>query len=133
MSPQAVVVERMTSSLSLPVATAVALSLVVMIAWIFRLRKRTRTLDLVAIDARRKYVELLHKNDLLIAEIDRREALTHASRTSEERYRTYIEHAPMGIFVARVCGYLLVRMFQISAAAASRPTTFTFVCDQDLK
>ena len=91
----------MTSSLSLFVATAVALLLIFMIAWVFRLHKRTRSLDAVTVDTKRKYAELLHKNDLLIAEIDRREALTHASRTSEERYRTYIEHAPMGIFVAR--------------------------------
>jgi diguanylate cyclase (GGDEF)-like protein/PAS domain S-box-containing protein len=101
LSPQAVVAERMTSSLSLFVATAVGLLLIFTIARIFRLRRRCSTLDVAAIDAKRKYVELLHKNDLLIAEIDRREALTHASRTSEERYRSYIEHAPMGIFVAR--------------------------------
>ncbi len=90
----------MTSSLSLVVTTAVALLLIFMIAWIFRLRKRTRTLDAGAIDANRQYVELLHKNDLLIAEIDRRDALELGLRGSEERYRTYVEHAPMGIFVA---------------------------------
>ncbi|MCF8170804.1 MAG: EAL domain-containing protein [Candidatus Methylopumilus sp.] len=90
----------MTSSLSLVVTTAVALLLIFMIAWIFRRHKRTHTLDVGAIDANRQYVELLHKNDLLIAEIDRRDALELALRGSEERYRTYVEHAPMGIFVA---------------------------------
>ncbi len=90
----------MTSSLSRFVAIAVALLLVLMIAWVFKLRKRTRILDVVAIDTKRKYVELLHKNNLLIAEIDRRDALELALRGSEERYRTYVEHAPMGIFVA---------------------------------
>ena len=90
----------MTSSLSLVVTTAVALLLIFMIACIFRLRKRTQTLDVVAIDANRQYAELLHKNDLLIAEIERRDALELELRGSEERYRTYVEHAPMGIFVA---------------------------------
>lgn len=90
----------MTSSLSLVVPTAVALLLIFMIAWIFRLRKGTRTLDAGAIDANLQYVELLHKNDLLIAEIDRRDSLELELRGSEERYRTYVEHAPMGIFVA---------------------------------
>lgn len=101
MSPEAVAAEHMTSSLPLFVVTAVALLLIFVLVWMFRRRKRTRTTDAVAIDTNRKYVELLHKNDLLIAEIDRREALAHASLASEERYRTYIEHAPMGIFVAR--------------------------------
>jgi len=90
----------MTSSLSLVVTTAVALLLIFMIACMFRLRKRTQTLDVVAIDANRQYAELLHKNDLLIAEIERRDALELELRGSEERYRTYVEHAPMGIFVA---------------------------------
>lgn len=98
--PEAVVAEDMTSSLSRFVAIAVALLLVLMIAWVFKLRKSTRTLDVVAIDTKRKYVELLHKNDLLIAEIDRRDAFELELRDSEERYRTYVEHAPMGIFVA---------------------------------
>ena len=87
----------MTSSLSLVVTTAVAL---LMMAWVFRLRKRSRTLGVAAIDANRKYVELLHKNDLLIAEIEKRDALELELRGSEERYRTYVEQAPMGIFVA---------------------------------
>ena len=90
----------MTSSLSLVVTTAVALLLIFMIAWVFRLRKRSRTLDVVAIAANRQYVELLHKNDLLTLEIEKRDALELELRDSEERYRTYVEQAPMGIFVA---------------------------------
>jgi diguanylate cyclase (GGDEF)-like protein/PAS domain S-box-containing protein len=94
----------MTFPLLLSVAAVVSLLLMVSIAWIFWMRKYMRKLEAVVIEANRNHLELLGKNDLLAAEISRRETLACEQRASEERYRTYIEQAPMGIFVAHVDG-----------------------------
>jgi diguanylate cyclase (GGDEF)-like protein/PAS domain S-box-containing protein len=110
----------MTSSLLLSVAAACALFLIVTVAWAFGLLKRARALEAVATEANRQYAELLLKNERLVAEIDRHEALAHVPRTSEERYRTYIEQAPMGIFVARDDG-----VFALVNPAMSLMTGFT--------
>lgn len=82
----------MISLLFLSIALAVALLLSFGAAWILRLRKHTRELEAVVIE----------------------------TRASEERYRTYIEHAPMGIFVARDDGG-----FALANPAISQMTGFT--------
>ena len=94
----------MTSPLFLFCAAAGSLLLIFSVAWIFRLRKRERKLEAVVSEVRRNHRELLGQNDLLTAEVERREALAKELPVSEERYRTYIEHAPIGIFVAHSDG-----------------------------
>jgi diguanylate cyclase (GGDEF)-like protein/PAS domain S-box-containing protein len=82
----------MISQLLLFIAIAVALLLSGATVWILRLLKRTRELEVVVIE----------------------------SHAIEERYRTYIEHAPMGIFVARDDGG-----FALANPAISQMTGFT--------
>ncbi len=94
----------MIPSLFLFLAATVSLLLVMSVALLFRMRNRARKLEAVVSEANRNRFELLGKNDLLTADIDRCQALVHALRASEERYRTYIEHAPVGIFVTRTDG-----------------------------
>lgn len=69
--------------------------------WLLRLRKRAQRLEAVVIEANLSRRELLRKNDLLTIEFSRRERLERDLRANEERYRSYIEQAPIGIFVLR--------------------------------
>ena len=80
---------------------ALPLLLVFSIWWLLRLRKRAQRLEAVVIEANLSRRELLRKNDLLTIEFSRRERLERELRANEERYRSYIEHAPIGIFVLR--------------------------------
>ena len=80
---------------------ALPLLLVLSIWWLLRLRKRAQRLEAVVIEANLSRRELLRKNDLLTIEFSRRERLERELRANEERYRSYIEHAPIGIFVLR--------------------------------
>jgi diguanylate cyclase (GGDEF)-like protein/PAS domain S-box-containing protein len=91
----------MTSPLFLFLAAAVSLLVIFTLAWTFRLRQRARELEAVVGEAHRNRLELLDKNVSLTAELERHEARAHALVASEQRYRTYIEHAPMGIFVIK--------------------------------
>ena len=80
---------------------ALPLLLVFSIWWLLRLRKRAQRLEAVVIEANLSRRELLRKNDLLTIEFSRRERLERDLRANEERYRSYIEQAPIGIFVLR--------------------------------
>jgi diguanylate cyclase (GGDEF)-like protein/PAS domain S-box-containing protein len=91
----------MTSPLFLSLAAAVSLLVIFTTVWIFRLRQHARALEAVVGEAHRNRLELLDKNVSLTAELDGHEARAHALVSSEQRYRTYIEHAPMGIFVIK--------------------------------
>jgi diguanylate cyclase (GGDEF)-like protein/PAS domain S-box-containing protein len=71
---------------------------------LLRLRKRRHELEAVVLEGDRVRRELLVKNDALTIEIEKREQREREVRGSEERYRTYIEHAPMGVFVANSDG-----------------------------
>jgi diguanylate cyclase (GGDEF)-like protein/PAS domain S-box-containing protein len=72
--------------------------------WVDRVRRRTQRLldDVTA--SNRSRAELEDRNDALTGEIARRQAAERELRASEERYRTYVEHAPEGIFVAAADG-----------------------------
>lgn len=76
--------------------------------WLLRLRKRRHELEAVVLEADRVRRELFAKNDSLTIEIEKREQREGELRGSEERYRSYIEHAPMGIFVAHDNGEFAV-------------------------
>lgn len=80
---------------------ALPLLLVFSIWWLLRLRKRAQRLEAVVTEANLSRRELLRKNDLLTIEFCRRERLERELRANEERYRSYIEQAPIGIFVLR--------------------------------
>jgi len=91
----------MNSPLFLFLAAAVSLLVIFTAVWIFRLRQRACALEAVVGEAHRNRLELLDKNVSLTAELERHEARAHVLVSSEQRYRTYIEHAPMGIFVIK--------------------------------
>jgi len=80
---------------------ALPLLLVFSIWWLLRLRKRAQRLEAVVTEANLSRRELLSKNDLLTIEFCRRDRLERELRANEERYRSYIEQAPIGIFVLR--------------------------------
>ena len=80
---------------------ALPLLLVFSIWWLLRLRKRAQRLEAVVTEANLSRRELLRKNDLLTIEFCRRERLERELRANEERYHSYIEQAPIGIFVLR--------------------------------
>ena len=79
----------------------IALSLLLLLSvWrLLRWRKRAQALEEVMVEANRSRRELLSQNDLLTVDVGRRKALECDLRASEERYRFYIEHAPIGMFV----------------------------------
>ena len=79
----------------------IALSLLLLLSvWrLLRWRKRAQALEAVMVEANRSRRELLSQNDLLTVDVGRRKALECDLRASEERYRFYIEHAPIGMFV----------------------------------
>lgn len=75
--------------------------------WIGRMRQRNQRLEADVIASNRDRAELRHRNDALTVEIARRKALEIQLRESEERYRTYIEHAPEGIVVCDRLGRIV--------------------------
>lgn len=97
--PATVALEHMTSPLTQLLAAAVSLLLIFTTVLIFWMRNRVHKLEAVVSEANRNRLELLDKNVALTADLESREALAEASDASEQRYRAYIEHAPMGIFV----------------------------------
>lgn len=110
--PESVLYGHVTSRLFLYFASAVPLALIFGALWIFRIRERTHKLEAVVVESNRNRLELQDQNDLLTVEVTRRVALEQDLRESEERYRTYIENAPMGIFVTSVKdAFLLVNPF----------------------
>ncbi|WP_439537300.1 putative bifunctional diguanylate cyclase/phosphodiesterase [Methyloversatilis sp.] len=70
-------------------------------------RQRARKLEADVLESNRDRSELKDKNDALVREVSRREALERELRESEERYRTYIEHAPEGVFVTDAEGLFI--------------------------
>nr|WP_242482222.1 GGDEF domain-containing phosphodiesterase [Thiocystis violacea] len=64
------------------------------------MRQRTQRLEADVLESNRNRAELHDRNVVLSREIAHRRALERQLRESEERYRTYIEHAPEGIFVS---------------------------------
>jgi len=71
---------------------------------LYRMRRRAERLQAKFAASDRSREELQGRNDALTVEIGRRAALERELRDSEARYRTYIEHAPEGIFVADADG-----------------------------
>jgi diguanylate cyclase (GGDEF)-like protein/PAS domain S-box-containing protein len=72
--------------------------------WVDRARRRASRLEADIVVSNRSRAELENRNEALGLEIRRRQALERELRDSEERYRTYVEHAPEGIFVADSTG-----------------------------
>ena len=102
--PESVLYGHITSRLFLVLASSVPVILVLVSLLIFRMRERTQRLVADMVESNRNRDELRDRNDLLTIEVRRREALEHDLRESEERYRTYIEHAPVGIYVTDANG-----------------------------
>ncbi len=74
--------------------------------WGYRMRRRTKRLEADMVESDRDRAQLQGQNQALTAEITRRKQLEQELRESEARYRTYIEHAPPGIFVTDADGRL---------------------------
>lgn len=94
-----IVYGHIISQFFLYLASSVPVLLVLSILWMFRQRKQTDDFKAVAVTANRGRRELSDRNNLLTIEIGRRETLELELRSSEERYRTYIDQAPIGIFM----------------------------------
>nr|WP_245232245.1 EAL domain-containing protein [Thiorhodococcus minor] len=105
--PGSVLYGHITSRAFLYFASMVPVILVAVVLVIARMRRRARRLEADVIESNRNRAELQGRNDALTAEIARRKALETRLRESEERYRTYIEHAPEGVFVADSAGRLV--------------------------
>ena len=106
--PESVLYGHITSRLFLALASSVPVILVLATLLIFRMRERTQRLEADVVESNRNRDELRDRNDLLTIEVRRREALERDLRESEERYRTYIEHAPVGIYVTDVNGVFVL-------------------------
>ena len=106
--PESVLYGHITSRLFLALASSVPIILVLAALLIFRMRERTQRLEADVVESNRNRDELRDRNDLLTIEVRRREALERDLRESEERYRTYIEHAPVGIYVTDVNGVFVL-------------------------
>lgn len=104
MLPESMVYGHITSRLFLLVASAAPLLFLLTAVWIDHMQRRTKKLEADYIESNRNRTELRDQNVALTEEISRRERLERELRESEERYRTYIEHAPEGIFVADETG-----------------------------
>lgn len=105
--PEFVLYGHITSKGFLYFASITPIVLVLIALWIDRMRRRTRALEADVIESNRDREALQGRNDALLEEIARREALERKVRESEERYRTYVEHAPEGIFVADASGHFI--------------------------
>jgi PAS domain S-box-containing protein len=105
--PEFVLYGHITSKGFLYFASITPIVLVLIALWIDRMRRRTCALEADVIESNRDREALQGRNDALVEEIARREALERKVRESEERYRTYVEHAPEGIFVADASGHFI--------------------------
>ena len=102
--PKSVIYGHISSRLFLYFIGTVPVIFLLAALWVGHIRRRTRRLEADVIESNRNRAELQDRNDALTTEIAHREALEKELRESEERYRTYIEHAPEGIFVADASG-----------------------------
>ncbi len=102
--PEALLYGHITSWNFLYLASITPAILLLAALWVERMRRRTLRLEADVVDSNRNRAELQGRNDALTLEIERRKALERRLRESEERYRTYIEHAPEGIFVSDLSG-----------------------------
>ncbi|WP_200374628.1 EAL domain-containing protein [Thiocystis violacea] len=105
--PESLLYGHITSRRFLLFATLVPAILLLAALWIDRIRRHARRLQADVIESHRDRMELQDRNEALTSEIARREALERRLRESEERYRTYIEHAPEGVFVSDSSGRLI--------------------------
>ena len=78
--------------------------IITLIVWI---KSRNRRLEAVVLESQKSQMLLRDENEELNAEISKRIAIEKDLRASEERYRTYIDHAPEGIFVFDKNGYIV--------------------------
>jgi diguanylate cyclase (GGDEF)-like protein/PAS domain S-box-containing protein len=92
-------VDNRVSALFLYVVIALSLLLLLSVWLVVRVHRRTQALEELMVEANRSRRELISQNDFLTVDVGRREALESDLRASEERYRSYIEHAPIGMFV----------------------------------
>ncbi|MBP6765374.1 MAG: EAL domain-containing protein [Rubrivivax sp.] len=99
----------------LPTVSVLPIVLLLGALWVRQLSQRARKLQADVLDSNRSRAELKDRNDALTVEIARRETAERSLRASEERYRTYVEHAPEGIFVADAEG----RFVDINPSAAA--------------
>ncbi len=105
--PSSLLYGHITSRSFLYFASSVPLILLLAALWIGRMRRRTERLEADVFASNRDRAELKDRNEALTEEIARRRTLERQLRESEERYRTYIEHAPEGIFVSDNHGRLV--------------------------
>ncbi len=95
---------NITSRLFLYTVSIAPLVFLAAAIWIERVQRKAQRLEADVLESNRNRAELQQRNDLLLQEIAHREALERELRKSEERNRTYIDHAPEGIFVANAIG-----------------------------
>lgn len=105
--PNSVLYGHITPQGFLYFASIVPLVLLLAAFWVDRMRRQTQRLEAVVVESNRSRAELQGRNDALLEEIARREALERQLRDSEERYRTYVEHAPQGLFVSDIRGHFV--------------------------
>ncbi len=98
--PESVLYGHITPQSFLYFTSIAPIILMLAALWIDHMRQRTIRLEADVAESNRYGATLQARNEALTEEIARREALERQVRESEERYRTYVEHAPEGIFVA---------------------------------
>jgi PAS domain S-box-containing protein len=98
--PESVFYGNAISRHFLYIAAVLPLLLLGTVLWGSYVQRRSQEFKSEIIESNRDRISLRKRNDSLSMEISRREALEHELRLSEERYRNYVEHAPVGIFVA---------------------------------
>ena len=90
---------KLSSNIFLYIASLVPIILLIGMLAYFQMRKKTLELETNVEMSSKNINELSDANALLAEEISRRSVLENELRESEERYRTYIDHAPEGILV----------------------------------
>jgi diguanylate cyclase (GGDEF)-like protein/PAS domain S-box-containing protein len=90
---------KLSSNFFLYIASFVPVILIMGLLIYFKMRKKTMELETNVELSSQNINALSDANNLLAEEISRRNLLENNLRESEDRYRTYIEHAPEGILV----------------------------------
>lgn len=90
---------KLSSNFFLYIASLVPIILITGLLIFFKMKKKTIELETNAELSSQNINALSDANNLLAEEISRRNLLENDLRESEDRYRTYIEHAPEGILV----------------------------------